>query len=118
MVRKISLVLGILAALMLPSETFAKHGGGGHGGGHGHGGGRHLHSGGHGHGGRGHVHHGHGRPSHAIMDLPIARVTVTLAAVMLIMGIMAGGITVTGTPAMVVGGWPLVRLWCWSMLEL
>src|SRR6476620_603542 len=59
MVRKFSLALGIVAALMLPSETFAKHGGGGHGGG------RHMHAGGHGHGGRGHMHGGHGRPSHA-----------------------------------------------------
>ena len=36
MLRKSSLVLGLLGVLMLPSETFARHGGG-HG--HGHGGG-------------------------------------------------------------------------------
>ena len=100
MVRKISLVLGILAALMLPSETFAKHGGGGHGGGH--------------------------AVATCIMGdtvtagvvtctmvmvgqaMPItdplmARVMVAPATVMRIMD-MAGGITVTGTPAMAVGG--------------
>jgi hypothetical protein len=38
MLRNIPLVLGLLAALMLPSETFAKHGGGHGHGGHGHGG--------------------------------------------------------------------------------
>jgi hypothetical protein len=55
MLRKTALALGILGALMLPSEAFAKHGGG-HGG-HGHG-----HHGGHGHGHwHGHKNwHGHG----------------------------------------------------------
>ena len=53
--RKISLILGLLAALMLPSETFAKHGGG-----HGHGG-----HGGHGHGGHARqLHVGHGHAGH------------------------------------------------------
>ena len=44
MLRKMALVLGLLGALMLPSETFAKHGGG-HGHGHGGHGARHWHAG-------------------------------------------------------------------------
>ena len=39
-----------------------------------------------------------------IMDLLMARVMVAPATVMLITAIMADGITVTGTPAMVAGG--------------
>ena len=39
-----------------------------------------------------------------IMDPLMAPAIVALATVMLITGIMAGGITVTGTPAMVAGG--------------
>jgi hypothetical protein len=39
-----------------------------------------------------------------ITDLLMARVMVILATVMLITGTMAGGITVTGTLAMVAGG--------------
>ena len=103
MIRKIFLLLGILAALMLPSETFAKHGGGGHGGGHGHGGGRHVHHGGHVHGGRGHVHHGHGRPSHAHHGPSYGRGHARPSHGHAHLD-MAAGTTVTGTPATVVGG--------------
>ena len=43
-------------------------------------------------------------PAMLIMDLLMARVMVAPATVMLITAIMADGITVTGTPAMVAGG--------------
>jgi len=48
MLRKLSLIAAMAAALAFPSAALARHGGGGHGGG-GHGGGGH---GGGGHGGK------------------------------------------------------------------
>jgi hypothetical protein len=87
MLRKISLVLGLLAALMPPAETFAKHGDG-----HGHGGhARKLHAGGHGHAG-----HWHGRSVHRH-------------------GLhLAWQLAWTGPSALVARS--MVGLWCWPLL--
>ena len=96
MIRKVVLALAILGALMMPSVTLAKHGGG-HGGGHHGGGGGSKHHGGHGGG----------------LMVAVANITAGMVEDIMVanimadgmgMGTMVVGITVIGTLAMAATG--------------